>query len=578
MAVSRRSFLGSLAGFGAATLIGSLNGLPRWTSRPASLVADSTSASGSTSAGRTLRLGVPASPLTLDPSLATDVESHRVMRQMYDNLVDVDLDTGDPIPGLATGWEASHHQREVTFELRDDVVFHDGTPLTAEVVVANVERWATTPERVGPSALQHRLPLSFATVFGGFLGEPGCVFEEAVAEDEITVRLVFTEPVFGVVRALTDPAFAITSPDSWAASDAARGASGTLVALAGTGAYRLDNDEVPAGTVRLVRDRNATGSPAAGSSGSADAPNTDEDSSPDVVELVAASAAQERLIGLRTGQLDLFDTVDPGSLRALVQSGAQVLQRDPLSVLYLGFNLQHPVLSSLRVRRAVALSVNRSLLVEQTMLSGSSAAHHFIPPALAAAPEGMQRYDYNLAEAARELEVSSYDGEDLVFTYPVDASRPYLADPQQVFALISEDMASIGLRIVPDPVPWDDGYLAHVSRAGGSSSSSRAFHLLGRNCTYRDPLHVLTSIFDTASGEFGYTNPTVENRLARARTATDGTARQGLIDAITRSIATDLPALPLAFPISALATGPSVNYYPISPVLDEHFARVQLSS
>lgn len=578
MALSRRSFLGSLAGVGTASLLGVFGDQLRLSSLAPGAEAMPASTTSSTTAARGLRLGVPASPLTLDPSLATDVESHRVMRQIYDNLVDVDLDTGDPIPGLATGWEASDDQREVTFELRPDVVFHDGTQLTAEVVVANVQRWATTPERVGSSTLQHRLPLSFATVFGGFLGDAECVFDEAVADDDLTVRLVFTEPVFGVVRALTDPAFAITSPDSWAAADAEAAEAGSLVALAGTGAYRLADDaDIPAGTVRLVRDTAATGSHATATADSGDGSEVSE-TAPEIVELVAVSAAQERLIGLRTHQLDLFDTVDPGSLRALVQSGAQVLQRDPLSVLYLGFNLRHPVLSSLRVRRAVALAVNRSLLVEQTMLTGSSAAHHFIPPALAAVPEDLQRYDYSVAEAARELAASGYDGEDLAFTYPVDASRPYLADPQRVFARVSADLASIGLRIVPDPVPWDDGYLEHVSRAGGSTSSSRAFHLLGRNCTYRDPLHVLTSIFGSASGEFGYTNPTVGNRLARARTATDATARQGLIDAVTRSIATDLPALPLAFPISALATGPRVGYYPISPVLDEHLVRIQLSS
>ncbi|MGO1182543.1 MAG: ABC transporter substrate-binding protein [Micrococcaceae bacterium] len=576
MALSRRSFLGSLAGVGTASLFGAL-GEPRLISSPLAVGTVPADAATSTTLEAGLRLGVPASPLTLDPSLATDVESHRVMRQIYDNLVDVDLDTGDPIPGLATGWEASTDQREVTFQLRPDVVFHDGTDLTAEAVVANVQRWATTPERVGTSTLQHRLPLSFATVFGGFRGDPGCLFDEAVADDELTVRLVFSEPVFGVVRALTDPAFAITSPESWDAADAAAGQTGSLVALAGTGAYRLaDDEDLPAGTMRLIRDPAATGSHVA------DADDTEvreaSESAPEVVELVAVSAAQERLIGLRTHQLDLFDTVDPGSLRALVQSGAQVLQRDPLSVLYLGFNLRHPVLTSLRVRRAVALAVNRSLLVEQTMLTGSSAAHHFIPPALAAVPEDLPRYDYSVAEAARELAASGYDGEDLAFTYPVDASRPYLADPQRVFARVSADLAGIGLRIVPDPVPWDDGYLEHVSRAGGSSSSSRAFHLLGRNCTYRDPLHVLTSIFGAASGEFGYTNPTVDNRLARARSATDAAARQGLIDAVTRSIATDLPALPLAFPISALATGPRVGYYPISPVLDEHLVRIRLSS
>mgnify|MGYP006979340182 FL=1 len=38
-----------------------------------------------------------------------------------------------------------------------------------------------------------------------------------------------------------------------------------------------------------------------------------------------------------------------------------------------------------------------------------------------------------------------------------------------------------------------------------------------------------------------------------------------------------LPALPLVYPISALATGPRVASYPTSPQLDEPFSRVRLT-
>ena len=42
-------------------------------------------------------------------------------------------------------------------------------------------------------------------------------------------------------------------------------------------------------------------------------------------------------------------------------------------------------------------------------------------------------------------------------------------------------------------------------------------------------------------------------------------------------MALDLPALPLVYPISALATGPRVASYPTSPQLDEQFSRVRLT-
>lgn len=44
------------------------------------------------------------------------------------------------------------------------------------------------------------------------------------------------------------------------------------------------------------------------------------------------------------------------------------LQRDPFSVLYLGFNLDHPVMSEPLIREAVARAVNRGALVQNHFL------------------------------------------------------------------------------------------------------------------------------------------------------------------------------------------------------------------
>lgn len=565
MGLTRRTFLGSLAS--SVSLSGITAVLRPHT--PTATASPSPSADGT--AAQSLRMGVPASALSLDPVLATDVESHRLLRQIYDTLVGVDLNTGEPVAGLAESWSVSDDQREVTFQLRSGVQFHDGTELTSDVVVDNFKRWATTDERLGDAGLNLLMTLSFYTVFGGFSGDENCLYDGCEAVDDTTVRLTTTEPVVNLMDALTDPAFSITAPSSWENADAdtrqrleSDSPVTSLTPMSGTGRYQVEVLETAPRSFRLTQTATANDE----SSGTA----------PQRVDVVVVDDAHRRLVGLRTAQLDLYDAVAPATLRHLVQAGAQVLQRDPLSVLYLGLNLEHPMVSSLRFRQAVATAVNRSELVEQTMLSGSTGADTFIPPALAEAPEQLQRYDYDAAEATRLLEASGYDGEELVFTYPVDASRPYLSDPQRAYSLISADLSAIGMRIIPDPVEWDAGYLKHVTTAGGSSGSSRAFHLLGRNSTYRDPLHLLSSTFATASDEFGYLNRTVVNRLRRARTATDSEYRKRLIHAVSRSLALDLPAVPLAFPISALATGPNVSYYPISPVLDEHFDQIRLNT
>ncbi len=68
--------------------------------------------------------------------------------QIYDSLVRVDP-TGKIIPWLAEKWDTSADGKTVTFTLRKDVKYHDGTPFDAESVKWNIDRYRTD-RRLGP--------------------------------------------------------------------------------------------------------------------------------------------------------------------------------------------------------------------------------------------------------------------------------------------------------------------------------------------------------------------------------------------------------------------------------------------
>ena len=80
-----------------------------------------------------------------------------------------------PRPGLAESWELG--ERSATFRLRQDVKFHDGSDLSAEVIRWNVETWITHPQSLARSELH-------------------AVNNEQPAEvvDESTVRINLTMP------------------------------------------------------------------------------------------------------------------------------------------------------------------------------------------------------------------------------------------------------------------------------------------------------------------------------------------------------------------------------------------------
>ena len=92
----------------------------------------------------------------------------------------------------------------------------------------------------------------------------------------------------------------------------------------------------------------------------------------------------------------------------------------------------------------------------------------------------------------------------------------------------------------------------------------------------RDALYVLADLFEHPNAEFGWTNQAVTEDLAAARTEDDPAVRTALLQRVEAAVSLDIPAVPLTFPITALASGDDVEFYPISPVLDEQYARVRL--
>ncbi|MGO1885224.1 MAG: ABC transporter substrate-binding protein [Citricoccus sp.] len=565
MEISRRTVITSLA---AAFVLPMTGCAAQVRSESVSEASGSAPREPETPATIPVTIGVPARPLSLDPALTVDAESHRSTRQVLETLLGVDPDTGAPIPQLASQWRATDDGLRYTFSLAPDVVFHDGTPLTAEVVAANFERWSRLPELLGQDRMDLLPRLAFASVFGGYRGDEQCRYVECQTVGERTVSLVLSEPIVFLAAALTSPPFALSSPGSWDAFDQAledTSPESLPAALpAGTGPFRWG----------VPPDSDGEGQP----DGADEAAPLVLDVVPDYrhgpspvgpVHLAVVSGARQRLRELRRGRLDAFDYVTPATLRPLVQGGAQVLQRDPFSVLYLGMNVQHPVLGQLYVRQAAAHAIDRRALAEQHFLAGSGPADEFVPLSLGVTNPELTTYNYDRERARNLLELAGYRGEPLPFLYPVQTSRPYLPSPEPVYAQIAEDLARVGFVLEPVPVAWEDGYLERIP-----ADTDRAFHLLGRTGEYRDPHHFLEPLFGAHASEFGYSNSLVVENLGRAATTSNRETRNTLYRRVAESVALDLPALPLVSPISAVASGHDLVSYPTSPVLDERFDRI----
>src|SRR5918998_1812212 len=141
----------------------------------------------------TLVFGVAGDPKVLDPSFASDGESLRVARQVFETLVRPEEGGTKITPGLAESWTSDTTGTVWTFKLRSGVKFHDGTDFNAEAVCVNFNRWYNS------TGLMQSADVTayWQDVMGGFAKNespdlPPSLFKSCTAKDPTTVDLTFT--------------------------------------------------------------------------------------------------------------------------------------------------------------------------------------------------------------------------------------------------------------------------------------------------------------------------------------------------------------------------------------------------
>lgn len=519
----------------------------------------SPSPSGSTAPSASFTFATPAPPIALDPAVTADIESWRVTRQVLECLVTSDPDTGAPAPSLATAWTQSTDLLSWTFTLREGVTFHDGTPFNAAAVKANFDRWYA----FSPQFRSNHTGLAFTAVFKAHSDQASLsVYKRCTVVSEHEVRIELTQPLTSFLAAMTTPAFAISSPAALKAGTADvedQPSSGTKISRyaqhpVGTGPFRFrqwTKDSVvlessptywgPRGQISQLT-------------------------------LVVYDTPQARLRALLAGTIDGYDAVTVQNIETLVRKGLQVVRRDPFSVMYLGMNQAVPLLQNDKVRQAIAMGINKDAVIKPFFLEDTKSASQFVPPKLSGfnAAGGFPAYDPE--KAKRLLSEAGYKGEELPFYYPLNVTRLYLPDPEKVYAELSAQLTLLGLNIKPVPVDWADGYLQKVTTAG-----DHAFHLLGRYGSYSDPDDFLAPLFGAKSGEFGFFDAQIFSKIERARGLPDGNERTQAYQNVNGQIGSSAPAVPIAYPISAVAVSARVATYPTSPVLNETFNHVTLA-
>lgn len=165
--------------------------------------------------------------IMLDPALASDADSKTVIGYVYEGLVK--LENGSPAPALASSWTVSGDGLDYIFTLRSGATFHDGTPVNADAVITNFNRWFDPKDANHGSGMYD----AWTAAFKGFKGSSTVDGMEKV--NETTVILHLNTPDANLLTKLADPAFSIVDPAALTAAG-----FGTQTGKdGGSGAYKI---------------------------------------------------------------------------------------------------------------------------------------------------------------------------------------------------------------------------------------------------------------------------------------------------------------------------------------------------
>lgn len=77
-----------------------------------------------------LRKGNGSQPQTLDPHKGEGVPGSNIQRDLFEGLI-LESANGDLVPGVAESWQFDKANLTYTFKIRNNVLWSDGSPLTA---------------------------------------------------------------------------------------------------------------------------------------------------------------------------------------------------------------------------------------------------------------------------------------------------------------------------------------------------------------------------------------------------------------------------------------------------------------
>ena len=368
---------------GAATVAGAALALGALDTKPAK--AES---------GGTLIWSIPAAMSLFDPPQSCGWLTKNATHMIFDGLVELEL--GKPEegwatlrPALAESWTVSEDGKTYTFNLRKGVKFHDGTPFNAEVAKWNYDRFSN------PDAPQYN------SVANAYLNFYARWIESSRVVDEHTFEIVLIQPHYEWLQigqsSCGQPE--MISPTAWEI----HGDQDIALHPVGTGPFKFVEREIDVMVV-LERNEDYYGEPA----------------KLDYMVYRQITDPATRIAALRAGEINMVTEPTWDEIDNLVDEGFQLLlQPNVPSVWYAAFNMNHPALQDVRVRKAINMAIDREGVAREVLRGTGKAEHGMLSAGTFAYDPDYAPYPYDPEGAKALLAEAGYGDGGLELTFEI---------------------------------------------------------------------------------------------------------------------------------------------------------------
>ncbi len=482
-------------------------------------------------------------PDIFDPQKSSFSSEIVILAQAYEGLTRLNENL-ETVPAAAEKWEYNADATVITFTLRPDLKYSDGSPLTA----ANFEyavRRTCDPETAG----QYQSILFDIAGCGDLASTPttdtaaletarGNVGVQTVDDSTLVINLAQPAPYFHTVASLwvmypVKQEIVEKNGDNWWQEAENH---------VGNGPFKIDSIEENQ-EINFSRNDNYW-NPA----------------KLDGLKYIYIPDSSVALEAYRQGQIDIM-TIDPSQLPAIKgdpEMSQEFLQYPAATTTDLDFNLTKAPFEDPKVRQAFAYAFDRETYCEVIRNGDCSPTLTWIPKGIPGYDAGEDRYAFDPEKAKQALAESTYGSADALpeITLAYNSNDPANQARHEFIAQNYQDI--LGVKITLEPQPSQE-----FSAARKSVETRRQLNLGGWIGDYPDPQNWLSVYWrcDAFAKRQGYCNEEADKLMTEGDTSTDPEARIKAYQEAQKIVVGDIPSVMLYNPTHIFLVKPYVTNY-----------------